>query len=32
VVAVGLKLDWAAIEGPEDALGKNGETSNFSTI
>lgn len=32
VVAAGLKLDWAAIEGPEDALGKNGETSNCRAI
>ena len=29
VVAAGLKLDWAAIEGLEDALGKNGVTSNY---
>jgi sulfide:quinone oxidoreductase len=24
VVAAGLKLDWAAIEGLEEALGRNG--------
>ena len=29
VVAAGLKLDWAAIEGLEEALGKNGVTSNY---
>ncbi len=29
VVAPGLKLDWAAVEGLEDALGKNGVTSNY---
>ena len=29
MVATGLKLDWAAIEGLEDALGKNGVTSNY---
>ncbi|MEP3847833.1 MAG: FAD/NAD(P)-binding oxidoreductase [Paracoccaceae bacterium] len=29
VVAAGLKLDWAAIEGLEGALGKNGVTSNY---
>ncbi|MDA9865137.1 NAD(P)/FAD-dependent oxidoreductase [bacterium] len=29
VVAAGLQLDWAAIEGLEDALGKNGVTSNY---
>ena len=29
VVAAGLKLDWGAIEGLEDALGKNGVTSNY---
>lgn len=29
IVAPGLKLDWAAIEGLEDALGKNGVTSNY---
>ena len=29
VVAPGLKLDWSAIEGLEDALGKNGVTSNY---
>jgi len=28
VVCPGLKLDWAAIEGLEDTLGKNGVTSN----
>jgi len=29
VVCPGLKLDWAAIEGLEKALGKNGVTSNY---
>ena len=29
VVAAGLKLDWGAIEGLENALGKNGVTSNY---
>ena len=29
VVAAGLKLDWDAIEGLENALGKNGVTSNY---
>ena len=29
VVAAGLKLDWAAIEGLEEALGRNGVTSNY---
>lgn len=29
VVAPGLKLDWAAVEGLEDALGQNGVTSNY---
>ena len=29
VVAPGLELDWAAIEGLEDTLGKNGVTSNY---
>lgn len=29
VVAAGLKLDWGAIEGLEDTLGKNGVTSNY---
>ena len=29
VVAPGLKLDWSAIEGLEEALGKNGVTSNY---
>ena len=29
VVAPGLKLDWSAIEGLEDTLGKNGVTSNY---
>ena len=29
VVCPGLKLDWAAIEGLEDTLGKNGVTSNY---
>jgi len=29
VVAPGLKLDWAGIEGLEDTLGKNGVTSNY---
>ena len=29
VVATGLKLDWDAIEGLSDTLGKNGVTSNY---
>ena len=29
IVAPGLKLDWAAIPGLSDALGKNGVTSNY---
>lgn len=29
VVAPGLKLDWAAVEGLQDTLGKNGVTSNY---
>jgi sulfide:quinone oxidoreductase len=29
VIAPGLKLDWAAVEGLEEALGKNGVTSNY---
>ena len=29
VVAPGLKLDWAAIEGLEETLGRNGVTSNY---
>lgn len=29
VVAPGLKLDWAAIEGLPETLGKNGVTSNY---
>jgi sulfide:quinone oxidoreductase len=29
VVAAGLKLDWGAIEGLENTLGKNGVTSNY---
>ena len=29
VVATGLTLDWAAIPGLEDALGRNGVTSNY---
>ena len=29
VVAAGLKLDWSAIEGLENTLGKNGVTSNY---
>ena len=29
VVAAGLKLDWAGIEGLEGTLGKNGVTSNY---
>lgn len=29
VVAPGLKLDWSAIEGLEESLGKNGVTSNY---
>lgn len=29
VVCPGLKLDWAAVEGLEDTLGRNGVTSNY---
>ena len=29
VVCPGLKLDWSAIEGLEDTLGRNGVTSNY---
>ena len=29
IVAVGIKLDWGAIEGLEATLGKNGVTSNY---
>lgn len=29
IVCPGLKLDWAAIEGLEDTLGRNGVTSNY---
>ncbi|MBT9384379.1 TIGR01244 family phosphatase [Pseudooceanicola sp. CBS1P-1] len=29
VVAPGLKLDWSAIEGLEETLGRNGVTSNY---
>lgn len=29
IVAPGLKLDWAAIEGLEETLGNNGVTSNY---
>lgn len=29
VVAAGLKLDWDAVEGLNEALGKNGVTSNY---
>jgi sulfide:quinone oxidoreductase len=29
IIAPGLKLDWAAVEGLEDALGRNGVTSNY---
>ncbi len=29
VVAPGLKLDWSAVEGLEDTLGRNGVTSNY---
>jgi sulfide:quinone oxidoreductase len=29
IVAPGLKLDWAAIPGLEESLGKNGVTSNY---
>ncbi|CAI9120081.1 bifunctional protein tyrosine phosphatase family protein/NAD(P)/FAD-dependent oxidoreductase [Brytella acorum] len=29
VVALGIKLDWAGIEGLVDTLGKNGVTSNY---
>ena len=32
IVATGLKLDWDAIEGLSDSLGKNGVTSNFISI
>ena len=30
IVAAGLKLDWDAIDGLEQSLGKNGVTSNYS--
>jgi len=30
VVCAGLKLNWAAIEGLQETLGKNGVTSNYS--
>lgn len=30
IVAAGLKLDWDAIDGLKQALGKNGVTSNYS--
>ena len=30
VVCPGLKLDWAAVEGLEENLGRNGVTSNYS--
>ena len=30
VVAPGIALDWAAIDGLEDTLGRNGVTSNYS--
>jgi len=30
IVAAGLKLDWDAIEGLSETLGKNGVTSNYS--
>ncbi len=29
IIAPGLKLDWGAIEGLEETLGKNGVTSNY---
>ena len=29
IVAAGLKLDWEAVEGLNDALGQNGVTSNY---
>ncbi|PUB12165.1 NAD(P)/FAD-dependent oxidoreductase [Yoonia sediminilitoris] len=29
IVAPGLKLDWGAVEGLEEALGQNGVTSNY---
>ena len=29
VVAPGLKLDWDAVEGLRETLGKNGVTSNY---
>lgn len=29
IVAAGLKLDWAAVEGLEESLGSNGVTSNY---
>src|SRR3546814_17867150 len=29
IVAPGLKLDWAAVQGLEETLGKNGVTSNY---
>ena len=29
IVAAGLKLDWAAVEGLEESLGANGVTSNY---
>jgi len=29
IVAPGLKLDWAAVEGLRESLGKNGVTSNY---
>jgi len=29
IVAPGLKLDWSAVEGLEESLGKNGVTSNY---
>jgi len=29
IVSAGLKLDWSAIEGLEDSLGRNGVTSNY---
>ena len=29
IVAAGLKLDWEAVEGLNDALGENGVTSNY---
>ncbi len=29
IVTPGLKLDWAAVEGLEDTLGRNGVTSNY---